>query len=69
MDLKELNNRYEEIIQSNRPEEIKINQLSMLMMYMEGAFSIPNPVDTLWKSNHAQIYGLYEKISDSRLMK
>lgn len=34
MDLKELNNRYEEIIQSNRPEEIKTNQLSMLMIYM-----------------------------------
>ncbi|MDQ0209056.1 hypothetical protein [Alkalicoccobacillus murimartini] len=66
MDLKELNNRYEEIIHSNRPEEIKTNQLSMLMTYMEGAFSIPMQRNEEWERKNKKIIALYRKISRSR---
>ena len=66
MDLKELNNKYEEIIHSDRPEEIKTNQLSMLMTYMEGAFSIPMQRNEEWESNNKKIIALYRKLARSR---
>lgn len=66
MDLKEINNRYEEIIHSDSPVEIKTNQLSMLMTYMEGEFSIPMLRNPEWESNNRKIIALYRKISRSR---
>ena len=67
MDLKEINNRYEEIIHSDRPEDIKTNQLSMLMTYMEGEFSIPMLRNPEWESNNRKVIALYRKISMSRV--
>ena len=67
MDLKEINNRYEEIIHSDRPEDIKTNQLSMLMTYMEGEFSIPMLRNPKWESNNRKVIALYRKISMSRV--
>lgn len=68
MNLKELNNRYEKIIHSNLPDEIKTNQLTMLMTYMEGAFSIPMLMERTaeWERNNKKILTLYEKIASSR---
>jgi len=66
MDLKKINSRYEEIIHSDRPEEIKTNQLSMLMTYMEGHFSIPMLRNEEWESKNRKVIALYRKISRSR---
>ncbi|MBM0067934.1 hypothetical protein [Alkalicoccobacillus gibsonii] len=67
MDIKELNQRYEEIIHSNRPENIKTNQLSMLMTYMEGEYQIPMLKNPEWESNNRKVIALYRKISMSRV--
>ena len=67
MKLKELNQRYEEIIHSNRPDNIKTNQLSMLMNYIEGEFQIPMRKNHEWEGNTRKGIALYRKISMSRV--
>ncbi|TSB48559.1 hypothetical protein [Alkalicoccobacillus porphyridii] len=62
MNVEEMNLRYEEIIHSNRPEEIKQNQLEILLVYMEGVYSIPRRKNEEWERNNREVAQLYKKI-------
>ncbi|QWC25116.1 hypothetical protein KJK41_22065 (plasmid) [Bacillus haikouensis] len=67
MTLTDINKRYEEIMFSNDPQQVKTTKLSSLMTEMERLFSIPMLRDDEWESENRKVIALYRKISKSRV--
>jgi hypothetical protein len=65
--LSEINKRYEDIMFSNDPQQVKTTKLSSLMTEMERLFSIPMLRNNEWESENRKVIALYRKISKSRV--
>lgn len=66
MDLKKINERYEQIILSNLPQNEKDKRLAVLMSEMEADFNIPMLRNSEWESKNRKVIALYRKIANSR---
>ncbi|MBL5772724.1 hypothetical protein [Heyndrickxia sporothermodurans] len=67
MDLKEINQEYENIMHSNHSDDKKAQLLAQLMTQMERQFSIPMLKNQEWENQNRKVIALYRKISRSRI--
>lgn len=68
MELKNINQIYENIIHSELANDIKDQQLSELMTTMEKEYSIPLLRDQEWENQNKKVIAMYRKISKSRIL-
>lgn len=67
MELKEINQEYENIMHSSFSNDEKAQKLANLMTEMEGQFSIPMLKNQDWENENRKVIALYRKISRSRI--
>ncbi|MBG9728002.1 hypothetical protein ABD87_00150 [Lysinibacillus sphaericus] len=68
MELKKINQEYENIIHSGLASYVKDKKLSELMTVMEKKYSIPLLKNQEWENQNRKIIAMYRKISESRIL-
>lgn len=67
LELKNINQIYENIIHSKLANDVKDQQLAELMTAMEKEYSIPLLRDQEWENQNRKVIAMYRKISESRI--
>lgn len=68
MRLDEYEKRFQVIIEMNKDQDEKDRLLSWLMTDLERRFNIPMLKDEAWEQENPEVYVLYRKVADSRLL-
>jgi len=68
MRLDEYEKRFQVILEMDKDQSEKDRMFSSLMTDLERRFNIPMVKDEVWEKENLEIYGLYQKVADSRLL-
>jgi tRNA A22 N-methylase len=68
MRVEEYETRFEYILGTKLEQKQKDKMLSGLMTDLERTFQIPMVKNEMWEKENPEVYALYHKIADSRLL-